>query len=72
MLSAFQMAGDFGQIMGPIVIGFLADRYGFAAAFGLCGVVALGGVIAWAFGRDTLADRKIILRPLRRRYNRDQ
>lgn len=72
VLSAFQMAGDFGQIMGPIVIGFLADRYGFAAAFGLCGVIALGGVVAWAFGRDTLADRKIILRPLRRRYSRNQ
>ncbi len=68
VLSTFQMAGDFGQILGPIVIGFLADHYGFEVAFALCTVVAAGGVVAWSFGRDTLQDRKIILQRLRRDY----
>ena len=68
VLSTFQMAGDFGQILGPIVIGLLADRYGFEAAFGFCAVVAMAGVVAWIFGRDTLGERKGILRGLRRRY----
>ena len=67
-MSTFQMAGDFGQILGPIVIGFLADHYGFEVAFALCAVVAAGGVVAWSFGRDTLQDRKIILQRLRRDY----
>lgn len=33
VLSTFQMAGDFGQILGPIVVGGLADYFGFAKAF---------------------------------------
>lgn len=69
VLSTFQMAGDFGQILGPIFIGLLADRYGFETAFGFCAVVAAAGIVAWAFGRDTLGERKIILRGLRRRYH---
>lgn len=68
VLSTFQMAGDFGQILGPIVIGFLADHYGFEVAFAVCAVVAAGGVVAWGFGRDTLQDKKIILQRLRRGY----
>ena len=63
------MAGDFGQILGPIFIGLLADRYGFETAFGFCAVVAAAGIVAWIFGRDTLGERKIILRGLRRRYH---
>lgn len=68
VLSTFQMAGDFGQILGPIVIGFLADQFGFGVAFGMCALVAAGGVLAWSFGRDTLQDKKIMLQGLRRRY----
>lgn len=71
VLSTFQMAGDFGQILGPIVIGFLADHYGFEVAFAVCAVVAAGGVVAWGFGRDTLQDKKIILQRLRRGYKLD-
>ena len=58
VLSAFQMAGDLGQIFGPIVIGYLADLYGFTVAFGLCAAVAALGLSGWFFARDTLPGRE--------------
>ncbi len=54
VLSAFQMAGDFGQILGPIVIGLLADAYGFTVAFACCGGIAIIGLAGWLFARETL------------------
>jgi MFS family permease len=33
VVASFQMAGDAGSVAGPLVAGFLADRYGFAASF---------------------------------------
>lgn len=67
VLSTFQMAGDFGQILGPILIGLLADIYGFKIAFAACGIIGLVGVIAWAFSRETLEDRSVALKRLPRR-----
>ncbi len=61
-LSTFQMSMDAGQIAGPIVIGALAERYGFTVAFGVCGVLALVAVVAWIFGRETLATSQLRLR----------
>ena len=52
VLSSFQMAGDFGQIVGPMLIGLLADVYGFPTAFTVCGAIAIFGIIAWLFGRE--------------------
>ena len=67
VLSTFQMAGDFGQILGPILIGLLADIYGFKIAFAACGIIGLVGAIAWAFSRETLEDRSVSLKRLPRR-----
>jgi MFS family permease len=39
VIALFQMAGDAGMIVGPIVVGFVADQYGYRAAFGLSGLV---------------------------------
>ena len=39
VIALFQMAGDAGMIVGPIVVGFVADHYGYRAAFGLSGLV---------------------------------
>jgi MFS family permease len=39
VIALFQMAGDAGMIVGPVVVGFVADHYGYRAAFGLSGVV---------------------------------
>ena len=54
VLANFQMAQDFGAIIGPILIGALAESYGFEAGFLVCGVIGLSAAAAWAFGRETL------------------
>ncbi|WP_257161507.1 MFS transporter [Corynebacterium cystitidis] len=56
VLSTFQMSMDAGQIAGPIIIGALAERFGFTVAFGVCGVLAIVAAIVWLFGRETLPD----------------
>lgn len=47
VLSTFQMVQDSGAILGPIFIGFVADTFGFQAAFLTTGVVCLVGVVPW-------------------------
>jgi MFS family permease len=39
VIALFQMAGDAGMIVGPIVVGFIADQYGYRTAFALSGLV---------------------------------
>jgi MFS family permease len=39
VVALLQMAGDAGMIVGPVVVGFIADHYGYRAAFGLSGLV---------------------------------
>ena len=56
VLANFQMAQDFGAITGPILIGFIAESYGFEIGFLLCGVIGLLAAVVWAFGRETLED----------------
>ncbi|GAA1135427.1 MFS transporter [Ornithinicoccus hortensis] len=47
VLSTFQMCQDGGAIVGPILIGLVADRLGYEAAFLVTGVVCLLGVLPW-------------------------
>lgn len=47
VLSGFQMAQDGGAIVGPILIGLVADAFGFQAAFLVTGLVCLAGVLPW-------------------------
>lgn len=47
VLSAFQMAQDGGAIVGPVLIGLVADRLGFGAAFVVTGAVCVGGMLPW-------------------------
>ncbi|WP_134772240.1 MFS transporter [Ornithinimicrobium flavum] len=47
VLSTFQMAQDGGAIVGPILIGLVADRLGFPAAFAVTGAVCVVGLLAW-------------------------
>lgn len=54
VLATFQMAQDAGAIVGPVLIGVVADRAGFAWAFGLTGVVSLLAVIPWLSAPETL------------------
>ena len=49
VVAAFQMSADLGAVAGPLLAGWLAERYSFGAAFGAtAGVLALGLVAAVA------------------------
>ncbi|MFK5634427.1 MULTISPECIES: MFS transporter [unclassified Ornithinimicrobium] len=54
VLAAFQMAQDLGTIVGPVLIGVVADLLGFGVAFGLCGVVCLAAFLVWWRAPETL------------------
>ncbi|MEJ6014209.1 MFS transporter [Corynebacterium sp. H127] len=55
VLANFQMAQDFGAITGPILVGMLADVYGYSTAFLACSGVALISALVWIFhGKETL------------------
>ncbi len=54
VLATFQMAQDFGAIIGPILIGVVADVWGFGAAFALTGVISLVAILPWLSARETL------------------
>ncbi|NDZ96811.1 MFS transporter [Streptomyces sp. SID6673] len=50
-LAAYGMSSDLGAVSGPIIVGFVADRAGFAPAF-----LLTGAVTALAFGMWCMAD----------------
>lgn len=54
VLAAFQMAQDSGAITGPVLVGLVADRWGYVPAFGITAVVALLALIPWASADETL------------------
>ena len=47
VLATFQMATDFGSIIGPIIAGVVADHAGYGWAFTISGALGLIGVLAW-------------------------
>lgn len=51
--AAFQMMQDLGAILGPVVTGAIAARFGFGGAFALTGAVLAAGGVAWLGGRET-------------------
>lgn len=52
VLATFQMATDFGSIIGPILAGLIADQVGFGWAFTVSGTLGLFGVLAWLFVKE--------------------
>jgi fucose permease len=48
------MAQDGGAIVGPILIGLVADVFGFGAAFLVTGAVCLLGVLPWLAAPEPL------------------
>lgn len=54
VLGAFQMTQDAGAILGPILVGVVADQAGFAWAFGLTGLISLVAVLPWLRAPETL------------------
>jgi MFS family permease len=53
VVAAFQMTSDLGAVVGPLVAGWLADEYSFAAAFGVTTAVLATGVAASVLSRET-------------------
>ncbi|WP_340539528.1 MFS transporter [Nocardioides sp. GXZ039] len=54
VLSTFQMAQDAGAILGPILVGVVADQWGFRWAFATTALVSLLAVVPWLFAKETL------------------
>lgn len=46
-LAYFQMVSDVGLILGPLLAGFLIDRWGFLPAFWVAGLLLLLAAVAW-------------------------
>ncbi len=55
VLATFQMAQDSGAIVGPILIGLVADAAGFGWAFALTGLISLLAAGPWLLARETLS-----------------
>lgn len=47
VVSTFQMAGDMGQIVGPLLAGLIADTFGYSYAFMVSGLILVFAVFAW-------------------------
>jgi DHA1 family tetracycline resistance protein-like MFS transporter len=57
VLAGFQMAADFGAIVGPVVAGALAEGAGYSVAFLVTGAVALVALAFWVRAPETLVRR---------------
>ncbi len=53
-LAVFQMVQDVGAIIGPVLAGLIADQIGFAAAFGLTGLITLLAAVPWLSADEPL------------------
>ena len=53
VVAAFQMSADLGAVVGPLVAGWLADDYSFAAAFGVTAGVLVAGFVTAMFSTET-------------------
>lgn len=53
VVSTFQMAGDIGQIIGPLLAGFIADHFGYSFAFTVSGLILILAVLAWIPARGS-------------------
>ncbi len=56
VLAAFQMAQDSGAIVGPILIGVIADQAGFGWALAATALVSLLALLPWLGAAETLPD----------------
>lgn len=53
VLAAAQMAQDAGAILGPVLVGLVADVWGYEVAFVVTGVVTLVAVLPWLTARES-------------------
>ena len=48
VMAAFQASADSGAIIAPVLLGWVADLFGFGPAFALCGAVFAVALLIWA------------------------
>ncbi len=53
VFAAFQMASDSGAILGPVVVGLVVDRMGYATGFTISGCLLLAAAVPWVFAEET-------------------
>jgi len=53
-VATYQMAGDLGSLLGPLIAGLLADQVGFEASFGVTAAVLLIAAVAASRAPETL------------------
>ena len=54
VVAVFQMSGDLGAVLGPVVAGAIADGAGYGVSFLVSGTVCVAAVIAVACAPETL------------------
>lgn len=54
VVAVFQMSGDLGAVLGPVVAGWVADGAGYSTAFAVSAVVCAAPVLAVAAAPETL------------------
>ncbi len=52
-LAGFQMVGDIGAAVGPVLSGLIADIAGYPAAFSTCTLIATASLLAWLRAPET-------------------
>ncbi|GAP57911.1 multidrug resistance protein 2 [Arthrobacter sp. Hiyo1] len=54
VLAVFQMASDAGAIVGPVLVGLVADGLGYGWAFGATGGILLLAAVGWSAAREPM------------------
>lgn len=63
VLAAYQMVGDIGAVIGPIVAGLLVDHSGYGLALGVAASVVVLTVPLWWRAPETLPQRLVVESP---------
>ncbi|MGA8258291.1 MAG: MFS transporter [Nocardioides sp.] len=56
VLGVFSMAQDAGAIVGPVLVGVVADQVGYGWAFAVTGLVSLLALLPWLTAPETLGE----------------
>lgn len=54
VVAVFQMSGDLGAVLGPVVAGWVADGAGYSATFALSAAMCAAPVLVVAAAPETL------------------
>ncbi len=57
VVAVFQMSGDLGAVLGPVVAGWIADGAGYTATFAVSAAVCAAPVLAVVAAPETLRRR---------------